>query len=432
MVNYPERRFAMSKDKFPVKIEYVRMSLPKRCTCPACGMNQDFRKHSVWWKKVKDISLEKPRMLLVERVRAKCTNPNCPKCTFVLPSSITIKYQRTTFRLQKEVIDENLDNVTYRKIASKLTRTFNTTGAKSTVDDWKQREAEKFSFKDIIKAMRFSGSLSIDEYKPSRSKHYDIIAADAKKVRILYIETAPFSPRHAGTLARGDIEGFCWKLYEFGITNPKVVIVDLLKAYPKQIKKVWPNALIQFDYFHVMQVIYKHLKQLLFGFIRNLRKEDPLAAEELWEYRWRILRNMEKWNTKDHEIVPRLMEIYADTPIEQILLFKERLHDIFNLSKSKQEAYEKRNILFNETWWRNSWHLTQAMRFLMRPDFDYMVTYLDNPGIPRCGNLETLIRSWRQLEKIRYGFASEKGRQNHLKLYQIKHYLKGHSSQNFG
>jgi transposase len=413
-------------------IKVIKTKIPKVCVCPTCGKEQPFKKDGSYLTRRKDLSLGNPVVVIVERIRAKCLNPSCKIANFVLPILGIEKYQRAISRVKEEVINRNvLENVTYRRISRALNYSFNLTGSKSSIDRWKQKEANKYSFQDIIKAMGFSGVLSIDEYKPSRSDHYSIIAADARKVRILYTESARFSPRHAGTLARGDIEGFCCRLKGFGI-NPYAVIVDLLKAYPKQIKKVWPDALIQFDYFHVQQAIHKHLKQFLFGFIRQTRKDSPLAAEELWEHRWRILRNMEKWSSKDHEVIPKLMETYANTPVEQILLFKEHLYDIFDRSQSKEEAYRKRDILFNETWWRNSWHLTQAIRFLMRPDFEYMVTYLDNPEVPRCGNIETLIRTWRQMEKVRYGFSSEKGRQNHLKLYQVKHYLKNKVAQNSG
>ncbi len=60
----------------------------------------------------------------------------------------------------------------------------------------------------------------------------------------------------------------------------------------------------------------------------------------------------------------------------------------------------------------------------MGPKFEYMIIYLKYPGIARSGN-ENMVRTWRQIEKVRYGFKTEKGRQNHLKLYQIRHYLKG-------
>ena len=124
------------------------------------------------------------------------------------------------FRMFTKSHKSILENVTYPKISSSLIKTFNTTGAPATIHRWKQKEAEKYSFHDIIKALKFSSALSIDEYKPKRSKHYDLIAGDAKKVQILYMESATFSARHAGLLARGDIEGFCHRLKEFGINPP--------------------------------------------------------------------------------------------------------------------------------------------------------------------------------------------------------------------
>jgi len=417
---------------FETEFKIIRTKISKTCVCPTCGKEQSFKKDGEYLSKRKDLALDHPVAVMVQRVRAKCLNPDCKRKSFVLPIPGMEKYQRCVSRVKEEAINKSvLENVTYRRISNALTYSFNVTGSKSSIDRWKHEEADKYSFKNIIKAMKFSGALAIDEYKPSRAKRYDIIAGDAKKVRILYIESAFFSPTHAGSLARGDIEGFCQKLKGFGI-NPYAVTVDLLKAYPKQIRKVWPDVAIQFDYFHVMQIIYRYLRQLLFGFARRLKKSSSLAGEEVWEYRWRILRNMEKWTKKDHQVIPMLMEAYAGTPVEQILLFKEHLYDIFNRSESKEEAYSKRDALCNEPWWRNSWHLTQIIRFLKRADFEYMVTYLDDSRVSRCGNIETLIRTWRQMEKVRYGFDSEKGRQNHLKLYQAYHYLKGKVAQNSG
>ena len=412
-----------------VKFKVIKTNISTTCVCPTCRKRQPFKKKGEYITKRKDLDLDHPSIVIIQRVRAKCLNPACKRKSFVLPVQGIEKYQRCISRVKEETIHKGIiENVTYRRISRALNHSFNVTGSKSTIDRWKQKEADKYSFSDIIKALGFSGALSLDEYKPKRSNHYDLIAGDAKKVRILYMENAPFSARHAGSLARGDIEEFCRRLKGFGI-NPYVVIVDLCKAFPKQIRKIWPGVLIQFDYYHVQQIIHRYLRQLLFGFIRRLRKISPLAAEELWEHRWRILKNMEKWSKKDHEILTMFMEVYADTPVEQILILKERLYEIFNLSISKKEAYEKRDKFFNETWWKNSWHLTQVVRFLMRPDFESMVLYLDNHRVPRCGNIETLIRSWRQMEKVRYGFSSEKGRQNHLKLYQVKHYLKDKVAQ---
>ena len=78
----------MSTNNLSFDSNYIKAILPKRCTCHICGMEQDFRKHSIGVKKVKDVSLEKPHLLLVERVRAKCLNLHCHRSTFVLPSPV--------------------------------------------------------------------------------------------------------------------------------------------------------------------------------------------------------------------------------------------------------------------------------------------------------------------------------------------------------
>lgn len=411
------------EERFKTKL--VRTRIPKTCICPHCKKEQPFKKHKEYWKRVRHLSLDKPLILLVQRINAKCLNPDCKVTNFVLPTPGIERYQRSTQGVVQEALERNvLDNVSYIRTASSLDRSFNTTGSKSTIERWKQKEASRYTFRDIIHKLNFSGFLSLDEYKPKRAKRYDLIAADAKKVRILYLENAPLSPSRAGSMGRGNIESFCWRLNALGI-KPKVVIFDLLKAFPKQVKKVWPNAKLQFDHYHVIQLIHKHLKNALLYYRRSLKgKEWQFYREELWEHKWRILKNMNKWTSKDHQIIPALIQIYSGTPVENILIFKEQLYQIFDLSENEREAYFKRDNLFKETWWRSSWHLTQIMRFLMSPDFAYMVTYLSDKEIPRSGNLETLIRTWRLFEKVRYGFKTEKARQDHLKLYQIKHYLK--------
>lgn len=106
------------------------------------------------------------------------------------------------------------------------------------------------------------------------------------------------------------------------------------------------------------------------------------------------------------------------------MIFKEQIHQIFNASNSKAEAYAKRDDLFKEKWWQDYWHLKKVMEFLMSSKFEYMITYMDDRRISRSGNIENLIAIWRQMEKVRRGFKTEKGKQNHLKLYQVKHYLK--------
>jgi len=427
-----ERRDSIMEDKnFETKI--IKAQVPKICICPECRKKQSFKRDKEHWKRVKDLSLDKPMILLVQQISAKCLNPACKRRSFILPTPGIERYQRSTIRVKEEAINKSvLDNVPYLKVSRSLIRSFNITGSKSTIDRWKQREASKYSFKEIIAKLDFSGVLSVDEYKPSRAKTYDLIAADASRCHLLYLENISDSPKHAGCMGRGHIENFFRHLKELGI-EPFAVIFDLMKAFPKQVKKVWPEVLIQYDHFHVMQLIHSHLKQELFGFHRKLKEaglEDERA--EIWQHKWSILKNMDNWTSQEHLLIPQLIQVYSGTAVEQVLIFKEHLYQIFDLSITPDQAYAKRDALFAEKWWRSSWHLNQIMKFLMNPEFRYMITYLGNKFIPRSGNLETLIRSWRLMEKVRYGFKSEKGRQNHLKLYQIKHYLNNLSAENSG
>lgn len=74
-----------------------------------------------------------------------------------------------------------------------------------------------------------------------------------------------------------------------------------------------------------------------------------------------------------------------------------------------------RNKLLSENWHRKSKYFRFITRYLAdNYQFNYMTTYLNHPEIPRAANSETVISVWRQMEAVRCGFKSNKGRQDHL------------------
>lgn len=406
------------------RIKIVKFRIPKTCQCPNCGLKQPFKKYHEHWKTVKDININSSILLKVRIVSAKCSNPNCSTRSFALPTPGIEKYSRSTKRLKVETIAGVVeDNSTAPRMSARLNRCFNTTGSQSSIYNWKQKEADKYDIKEIIARLGFSGILTLDEYMPKRADNYALIAGDAIKQRILYMEAMPgFYGRGYG---RGAVGAFVEKLDGFGI-KPWSIIFDLWAAFPKQVRKVWPNVIIQYDYFHIMQWIHKYLKNAILQFRGELKREGyEDMRSELWEHKWRLLKNMDKWTSKDHEIIEELIETYTGTVIEKILIFKEQLYNIFDLSSTKEEAYAKRDALFQEKWWQNSWHLSKAMEFLMSDKFEYMVTYLGDHRISRSGGIENLNSVWRQIESARFGFKTDKGRLDHLKLYQISKYLGG-------
>lgn len=110
--------------------------------------------------------------------------------------------------------------------------------------------------------------------------------------------------------------------------------------------------------------------------------------------------------------------------MEAVLLFKDQARAISTEAKTVADADTLRDALAAETSWRCSWYLTKAMQFLLSWRFASMVTPLAHPGLPRCGNAESCLRRWRLMEKARYGLTAP-GRQDHLKLSQLRKYLGG-------
>jgi transposase len=342
------------------KVKIIEPKIVNKVRCPHCKVYQPFKKETEYWRTVRSPNLQHPILLRVRMIYAKCLNPDCSYNSFALPIEGIERYQRATTKLIREGVSGLVeDNATLERIAKRLSRSLNTIGSKSALDRWKHKLASRYEFSEIIKHLGFSGALCLDEYMPRRGGRYEQIAGDAIKKRILYIE--PVSEFYG----RGVTEAFCRRLSGWGI-NPYCVVFDMLTSFPKVISKVWPIAIWQFDHFHVMQWLWHYLKNALVQFRKSLKgKKWELHREELWEMKWGLLKKMDRWSEKERLLIPEMIEIYAGTVVEKILLFKEQLWDIFDNSATVAEAYAKRDALTKEGWWQDSWHLSKCMEFLM-------------------------------------------------------------------
>ena len=398
-------------------IKVIKCHIPKVVICPVCNKRQPFKKKKAHFKMVKDMGLDKTMLLKVEVVYAKCLNKDCHVKSFRLPTpGVNNGYQRATDRLIKETVSSVVeDNSTCPRISRRLNRSYNITGSTATVDRWKHKIADRYDIKDLVSKMGFSGILCVDEYKPSRHKGYDLIDSDGKSSRILYIEPAEY-------LGRGIVRRHFEHVKELGL-NPWCIIFDMRACFPNAAKRVFGKDIaIQHDYFHVMKIVHYHLNRAMAEYRRDL-KERGAYIRDLWDAKWIILKNIEYWTSKDHRIMELLLQRYKGTVIEDILILKQKVRDIFLDSKNAEEAYSQRASLVEDNWHLKNEHFANIIKFLTSDNFKYMITYLDNPEIPKSGNSENVIRVWRQMEKVRYGFKTHKGKLDHLKLHQIKRYL---------
>jgi len=172
------------------RIKVVRTRIPKFCYCPSCGLKQPFKKYHEHWKTVKDFNLDKPTLIKVQVISAKCLNPNCKTKSFSLPIKGITKFQRATDRVVREGIASNvIDNVPSQKIKDHFSHSLNTTGSRPTIERWKHREADSLNFKDLIRQLSPSIVLCLDDLDPKRSKKKALITSDRIKGYILYVDT---------------------------------------------------------------------------------------------------------------------------------------------------------------------------------------------------------------------------------------------------
>ncbi len=383
------------------------------------------KKHSYYLRRIRDISLDHPIVYTVRIIRVFC--PACRRVFALPPSILAQRYQRVTSRGKDAalsfLVTTNGSLTTSSVVARNVTHLHI---PRQTLHDWKQSATANIPWKTIVQQLGFSGVLSVDEFRPKRSVPFNLFATDRIKGRILFLDETADQYAISGESATQ----FFQQLQAFSIV-PRAIIADMAGGIHKGARTVFPDALYQYDYFHVVKSIHEKLRSEIRFFWWKLRQEGRADdAALLWDAQWTLLRNWEKWNERDEEHWQIITHRFPGSIIARLPAFKQELRDVFDLSRSTTEAFHRRDQWISN--WQSSLtttkHLKKIVTLMTSSLFPQMITYLDHRWIPRTTNAETLIRTYRKMEKARYGFGSLAGRQNHLKLYQLKTYL----SQNVG
>jgi len=211
-----------------------------------------------------------------------------------------------------------------------------------------------------------------------------------------------------------------------------VIYVDFWRAYPAAIQAIYPDAVIQYDFFHVMQNIHRHLYKALTAY-RKVLKEAKTAHDQdkarkafhtkLWQNRYLVFTNDEHLSPEQRQTLDELLAEHADTIVEQIVVFRHHLRTMFNESESFVTALEHLATLILDGWADVSAAFGTVMTFLQE-HFDNICTYLRVPLVQRNSLSECTVRSLRRIEHIRQGFKTQQGRVNHLKLLQWRTYIR--------
>lgn len=218
----------------------------------------------------------------------------------------------------------------------------------------------------------------------------------------------------------------------WGLRDITTCYVDFFSAYPGAIRAVYPQAQIQYDLFHVVQNIHRHLYKALTAYRKAFKsavteseqKEIRQALhKKLWDNRYLLFTNDENLSAEQRQVLDELVLEHPETIVEQIVLFRQCLRGLLHESETFQQATERFATLILEGWYDVSEAFGKVMAFL-EDHLDNILTYLRMPEVQRHSLSECTVRGLRRIETVRQGFKTHQGRVNHLKLLVWRRYLR--------
>jgi hypothetical protein len=363
----------------------------------------------------------------VRRVRCRYVNDAGEVKTFTLD----VAGVNTKLKMTDELVDKVLYFLIDRNesLAAAVQLLRDIYGVKSSIPALhrvKQSQAEKLPGQgELIRLLHHQQpitDLHIDEYKAKGTRGWELVIRDQHGRLVLSLYLKKRSGRKLKAVLR-------W-LRMLGI-EVKVCYVDFWAAYASAIRAIYPQAKIQYDYFHILQNIWRHLYREFtayrkaFKTAKTDKERQKLRAEmhkRLWDNRYLFFTHEHNLSDEEKVTLEQLLAEHEGTILHQIVAFIRRIWDLFNNSRSQLAAHLKRLDLVAEGWAHKSEHFGKVMDFL-REHFNQMITYIGDEEVQRFSLAETTVRQVRRIETVRQGFKSKQGRANHFKLFQWRIYL---------
>jgi hypothetical protein len=319
--------------------------------------------------------------------------------------------------------------VGYRRAAWLLKMLFHVQVSKSALQRWiEEIAAELPSSEDII--------YLLNERNPITEAHFDEIFPRGMGHCVLVIKD-----EHGRILATKKVDKrdeqtvkpfLAWfKMQGLALQS---FYIDGCQAYYNAIRAVFGQTIrIQYDYFHIIQNVWRHLWKWAVFHRRKIKarsqevitpwhkKKLESLAKRLWENRYLLFKADGRMTPQERE---RLTEVVAaDQKIGDLRSFLSGVWSIFTDSHNEEDAKVALGKLKLQSVDRDKPEpFKKAIQFLEQ-HFDWMTTYLQNEGMRRNSLAETGMRTLRRLEVEHDGFRSDKGRENCLRIYQAVKYL---------
>jgi hypothetical protein len=320
----------------------------------------------------------------------------------------------------------------YRRVAWLMAELFRVEVSKSALHRWVDIIADRLPSSDEIilalNAQKPIGEGHLDELFPVGS-HACVLVLKDEYGRILAAEDV--KQRDEPTVKK-----FLERFKALGL-NFQAFYIDGCQAYYKAIRAVFGEHIaIQYDYFHILQNVWRHLWKwaLRRRRLHQARSEKVATpwyknklkwlAKSLWDNRYVLFTADEKLTDEQREKLSEILE--ADQQVSRLRAFLGGVWHIFEDSTDAQQAHEALEALKAlPVDSRDKGAFQSVINFLTR-NFETMTAYLRYPGVQRNSLAESGMRLLRRLEKEHDGFRTAKGRSNYLRIYQCVKYLDWH------
>jgi transposase len=174
----------------------------------------------------------------------------------------------------------------------------------------------------------------------------------------------------------------------------QAVAVDMWPAYTKAVKSVFPDVVVVYDPFHIVQLVNLAIDKAQ----RALASEIPKAIRRRSGLRFVLLRAKENLDVKGHTLLNQLMEI--NRPLYQAYLLKEQLRQLWRLdNRTAAERFLSRWI---EQATATGLHSFSQLAKTLRKHADSILAWYRHPI--STGPLEGLNNKIKTLKRQAYGF----------------------------
>lgn len=319
--------------------------------------------------------------------------------------------------------------VGYRRAAWLLEQLFHVVVSKSALQRWTCEIADSLPKGDeMIKALNEKQTITeahFDEIFPRCTRRCVLVLKD-EHGRIL--ATEELDKRDEGTVVP-----FLERMKALGLPL-KAFYIDGCKAYYNAIRTVFGESVaIQYDYFHVMQNVWKKLWKWALERRRDIkaraedswtpwyRKKLMALAGSMWENRYLLFKSEARMSEQERNTLLELME--ADPYIGRMRQFMDGVWAIFNDSDDERQARAALHQLKQQPVDRQHPEQFEKVISYLETNFEWMTAYLRHEGVKRNSLAESGMRVLRRLEVEHDGFRSKEGRENCLRIYQAVRYL---------